>query len=91
MAMSTYVPRVSLYRKNAAMIGSVSIADALTHIDTKPGDVTLILGAMRPGYLGREIVTEEDLRRWDAEDESAAAWAAIEDGERAMAEMGLLR
>ena len=37
----------------------------------------------------RYFIALDDRREW--EDEQAAEWAAIADGERAMAEMGLLR
>jgi hypothetical protein len=50
-----------------------------------------MLGAMRPGYLGREMVTADDLARWVHEDDDAAMWADITAGEQYAADNGLLR
>ena len=83
----TYVPAVTLYGDFVSR--SLPIREAIDFHETH--DVVVMLGRMRPDYLGREVVTVADLERWVAEDEAAAEWAAIEDGERAMAEMGLLR
>lgn len=82
-----YVPGVTIYGDFCSR--SLPIADALAFTQTH--DVSLILGRQRGGYLGREMVTEDDLARWVHEDEAAAEWRAIEDGEARCAEMGLLR
>jgi hypothetical protein len=89
MITTTYVPRVTVYGDRPAH--TVDIADALAECEDPNRNVVLMLGAMRPGYLGREMVTVDDLRRWIHEQEDAEAWLAISDGERAMTEMGLLR
>jgi hypothetical protein len=85
--LPTYVTAVTLYGDFCSR--SLPIREALDFAATY--DVTLMLGAMREGYLGREVVTVADLERWLHEEESAAEWAAIEDGERYAAENGLLR
>lgn len=74
---TTYVPRVDIYFADRIMRTSVPVAEAL---ELAPSAV-VILGAMRPGYLGREVVTADDLHRWAAEDDAAAEWAAIAAGE----------
>ena len=89
--LPTYTTALTYYRKSGGMRAYYSPAEVLAYIEANPGDVTLILGVMQPGYLGREMVTEDDLRRWEHEDESAAMWADIEAGEKAAAEMGMLR
>lgn len=69
---------------------SLNIREAIAFHDRDDKTVTLMLGRMQAGYLGRELVTLDDLHRWVHEEDEAAAWAAIEDGERAASEMGLL-
>lgn len=85
----TYVPGVTLYGNFPAH--DRSICEAIAFHERNDKTVTLMLGQMRDGYLGREVVTLDDLHRWAHEEDEAAQWAAIEDGERAAAEMGLLR
>ena len=87
----THTNYLTFYRNSGGCRASYTPAETLAYIDSHPGDVTLILGVMRPGYLGREMVTEADLHRWVHEEEDAAMWAEIEDGERAAAEQGQLR
>lgn len=93
MQTSTYRPQyvsgVTVYGDFCAR--SLTIRQAIEFCARPDKTVTLMLGRMREGYLGREMVTLEDLRRWVHEDDEAAVWAEIADGERRMAEMGLLR
>lgn len=74
---------VSIYPGDRGMFGA-SVADALMFVDRHVGEGNpepLILGAMRPATLGREVIHLADLRRWVTWDESAAchdcgAWKA---------------
>ena len=50
-----------------------------------------MLGAMREGYLGREMVTIDDLSRAIGEFDSAVEWVEIADAERYATENGMLR
>lgn len=43
---------------------TVTPAVALSLVET--GSVTCILGAMQPAWIGRELVTADDLREWVA-------------------------
>lgn len=85
---ATYVPVVTLYGDFWSR--SLSIREAVDFAETH--NVGLMLGRMRKGYLGREMVTLDDLARWirEEDDEAAAFWAAIADGDEA-AEMELPR
>lgn len=58
----TRVPRVTVYGNFSSR--TLSIAEALAFAERDDVTVRLILGAMRPGYLGRECVTLDDLRDW---------------------------
>lgn len=87
--LPTFVPSVTIYGDFPSR--TLSIREALTFIERDNASDVLILGAMRPGYLGRETLTADDLWRWAHEEDDAAAWAEITDGERAMAEVGALR
>lgn len=85
--LPTFVTGVTIYGDFCSR--SLPIREAIEFSNTH--DVTLMLGRMRPGHLGREMVTLSDLERWIHEEDEAAAWAAIEDGEKYAAENGLLR
>jgi hypothetical protein len=87
--LPTYTSAVTVYGDFCSR--TLTIREAIAFHERDDKTVTLMLGRMQAGYLGREMVTLDDLNRWVHEDDDAAAWAAIQDGERAMAEMGLLR
>lgn len=84
---TSYVPRVTVYGDFSAR--TLTISEALAFTETH--DVTLILGAMREDGTGRELVTTDDLRRWDHEGEVAAQWADITGGEAFAHQMGIMR
>lgn len=71
----TFVPArvsaVSIY--GVGPMRSLSIRDATKFVVDNGGERfgLLILGAMRPGYLGREALTLVDLERWVAELDAA--------------------
>lgn len=56
------VPYVTLYGDFSCR--PMSIRDAIAFHESDDKTVTLMLGRMQPGYLGREVVTLDDLRRW---------------------------
>lgn len=87
--LPTYVSGVTLYGDFPCR--SLTIREAIEFHERDDKTVTLMLGRMQEGYLGREVVTLDDLRRWVHEADEAAAWLAIQEGERRAAEMGLLR
>ena len=88
MTTPTRVPRVTLYGNFACR--SLSVSEALEFHARDDMTVTLTLGAMRPGYLGREVVTVADLERWAAEGEPTnpaddAFWIELLDDMEAVA------
>jgi hypothetical protein len=85
----THVSAVSIY--GSFPMRSLTIAEAVEFVASRSSEVICILGAMRPGHLGRESLELADLERWVHEDESAAEWDAVTTGERFAAEMGILR
>lgn len=59
------ISRVSIYPGDRGMMGGRTLAEALAFAEARIAEgkrVPLMLGAMRPGYLGREMVTLDDLR-----------------------------
>jgi hypothetical protein len=62
MSTATQVQRVTVYGNFSAR--TLNISEALAYCADPGREVTLMLGAMQPGYLGREVITEDDLRRW---------------------------
>ncbi len=62
--LSSGASRVSIYPGDRGMFGA-DLAEALAYAEARIADgkrEPLMLGAMRPGYLGREMVTTIDLR-----------------------------
>jgi hypothetical protein len=61
------VQRVTVYGNFACR--TLSVREALDFIRRPENKVTLILGAMQPGYLGREKLDEDILMGWVVEQE----------------------
>lgn len=84
-----YVPGVSVYGKFP--MKQLSIAEAFYFVRDHEPEVVLILGAYDPACGGRQSLTLDDLDRWTDEDHTHAMEKAIDDGELAAEQMGILR
>lgn len=82
--LPTYVTAVTVYGDFPCR--TIPIAEVESFCATH--GVTLMLGAMRLGYLGREMVTLEDVDRWLHDDDEAAQWSAVAGGDVKMQRAG---